>query len=69
MSTLTVSPAMQTPPPGAVCPAMVMYGLRMFTSVSRLIVPATRNTTVRGPLPWQAARKLPGPLSARVVTS
>jgi hypothetical protein len=35
----------------------------------QLIVPPTRNTTVRGPSASHAARSVPGPESARLVTS
>ena len=39
----------QIPSPGAVCPAMVRLGLLTSISVSRLIVPETRKTTVSRP--------------------
>src|SRR6266540_3801830 len=35
----------------------------------RVIVPLTRNTTMRGPEASIAARRLPGPESSRLVTS
>src|SRR5690606_6235061 len=41
----------------------------MFRSPSTLIVPATRNTTIRGPPVSNAARRLPSPLSSRFVTA
>ena len=59
---------MQIPSPGAVCPAMVIYGLEIVNRLSRVIVPETLNTTIRGPSVSQASRKLPGPESFRFVT-
>ena len=58
------------PSPGAVCPAMVMSPLLMVRPVSSSssITPDTSNTTIRGPLAIQAARKEPGPLLFRLVT-
>ena len=69
MSTHTVAPRMQTPSPGAVCPAMVMYGARMRTRFFRWMVPATLNTTMRGPTALHASRNVPGPASSRLVTT
>ncbi len=40
---------MQIPSPGAVCPATVMYGLRIVRRDFSSIVPPTRKTIVRGP--------------------
>ena len=65
----TVSRAADNDLPGAVCPATVRNGLPMVTSLFGVIRPATRNTTVRGPVAIRAARKDPGPLSFRFVTS
>ncbi len=69
VSMSTDSPAMTTPSPGAVCPAIVIYGARIETGVSRRIIPATLNTTIRAPPASQASLKVPGPLSARLVTT
>ena len=69
VSTQTVAPRTQTPSPGAVCPATVMYGARMRTRFFRRMVPATLKTTTRGPTALHAARKVPGPASARLVTT
>ena len=49
VSSRRCAPRMQTPSPGAVWPAMVMYGARMRMRFFRWIVPATLNTTIRGP--------------------
>src|SRR3984893_16762687 len=57
------------PPPGAVCPAMVIYGFEIVIWLSNWMVPPTRKTTVRGPLRLTQSRKLFGPLSLRFVTS
>jgi len=59
----------QMPSPGAVWPAMVMYGLVIFKLLFRIIVPEILNTTVLGPDASTAARKLPGPESFKFVTS
>src|SRR5262245_6144293 len=46
-----------------------MYGWLILTGVLISMTPATRKTTVRGPSASQAARKLPGPESSRLVTA
>src|SRR6185295_9773348 len=56
------------PPPGALWPAMVTRGSRTTRSEASRIVPATSKRMVRGPRASTAARRLPGPLSARLVT-
>jgi hypothetical protein len=56
------------PPPGAVWPAMVIWPLAIFSWRFSGIVPATSNTTVRGPSASTAARRDPGPESSRLVT-
>ncbi len=58
----------QMPSPGAVWPAIVIYGLDMVRSFSSVIMPETRKITIRGPLASIASRKLPGPSSLRLVT-
>ena len=58
----------QMPSPGAVWPAMVMYGSVIFSGEASVISPPTRKITMRGPLAMQASRKLPGPASFRLVT-
>ena len=66
--TTRVASASAMPPPGALWPAMVTRGSRMTRSEASRIVPATSNRIVRGPCASTAARRLPGPLSARLVT-
>ena len=61
--------AMQMPSPGADWPAIVMKGCSISRSRSSRMVPATRKTMVRGPAAAIAARSVPGPLSARLVTA
>ena len=56
------------PGAGAVAASMVTKGSRMASGFSRWISPATWNRMVRGPLVSTAARREPGPESARVVT-
>src|SRR6266545_3429892 len=56
------------PPPGAVCPATVRYGLFTLIGLRRRIVPLTVNTQVRGPRAPMQARSEPEPESARLVT-
>ena len=54
------------PPPGAVCPAIVLFPFTT-TSDLRLIVPPTSNTIIL-PVCETASRKEPAPLSLRFVT-
>ena len=58
------------PFPGAVWPAMGRLELvgRMMSRDSSVMRPETSKTTVRGPEASTAARKLPGPVSFKVVT-
>lgn len=56
-----LAPVIVIPLPGAVCPAIVMFGEDMTTSEDRLMTPPTRKTTMRLPVACRAARKLPGP--------
>src|SRR5690606_33658108 len=63
------SPATQTPSPGAVCPAIVIYGAFIVIGDFRWIIPATLNTTILAPPCSQAQRKEPSPLSFRFVTT
>src|SRR5262245_18638284 len=56
------------PSSGADAPSTVRNGSAMVIGVSSVTRPPTRNTTVRGPAAVTAARKLPGPASASVVT-
>src|SRR5271154_7589958 len=62
-------PPITTPPPGAVCPAMVMYGLEICARDRKVIIPDPRKTQVRGPEASMHARKLPVPESFKLVTS
>src|SRR5271154_7070163 len=62
-------PPMTMPPPGVVCPAMVMYGLEICARERKVMSPDTRNTQVRGPEASMHARRLPVPESFRLVTS
>src|SRR5689334_11570341 len=48
---------------------MVMYGLLIVRVEVNVMLPATRNTTVRGPEASVQLRKLPAPLLFRFVTS
>src|SRR5687767_11109758 len=61
-----MTPSTVMPAPGAVCPAIVMYGLviRMFPRMT----PLTSNTTIRGPSAAHAAARLPAPEALRLVT-
>src|SRR5215207_2699089 len=61
-----MTPSTVTPAPGAVCPAIVMYGfvIRMFPRMT----PLTSNTTIRGPSAAHAAARLPAPEALRLVT-
>ena len=65
----TVSPATQTPSPGAVCPAIVIYGARIINGDFNRMMPATLNTIVLAPPCSHAQRKLPGPSSFKLVTT
>ena len=58
----------QIPSPGAVCPAMVRLSFVTMISEAKLILPLTSNTMVLAPDALQASRKLPGPLSFKLVT-
>ena len=60
---------MHIPSPGAVCPAIVIYGFLIFNALFKSIVPDTLKTTVLGPFASIAALKLPSPESLRFVTS
>jgi hypothetical protein len=60
--------ATSIPPPGAVCPAMVRYGLVTYISELVWILPLTVKTQVRGPLAWTHARSEPALESLRFVT-
>ena len=62
------SPAIHTPSPGAVCPAIVTYGARTIMGDSNLIIPETLKTMIRAPPVSQASRKEPGPRSFKLVT-
>src|SRR5262245_25166789 len=66
---LTSSPRTHTPSPGAVEPSIVRKGSRMTMADASVTRPATSNLTVRAPGAVTASRKLPGPLSASVVTA
>src|SRR5437773_8684945 len=68
VATPKVASRTQMPSPGADCPARVRYGDLTVIGDFNAIVPATRKTTMRGPVASHAARKLPGPLSFRFVT-
>src|SRR5262245_44110286 len=68
-SSSTESPAMHTPSPGAVLPAIVRYGTRMRRRSFRRMIPATLKTTMRKPPASTASRKLPKPPSLRFVTT
>ena len=57
------------PSPGAVCAAIVQYGSVMFRGFFKSMSPDTANTMMRGSGARQAERKLPGPLSSRLVTT
>jgi hypothetical protein len=57
---------MVMPAPGAVCPAIVMWGWVITTSPR--IMPEISKTTIRRPGLWQAALRLPGPEDFRFVT-
>src|SRR5262245_8033900 len=57
-----------TPVPGAVAPSIVTLPLVTRRRLSRAMVPATAKPTLRGPSARRASRKVPGPLSARLVT-
>src|SRR5690606_20091726 len=59
---------MVMPSPGAVCPASVIWGFRMFSCDCSSMVPDTSNTIIRAPDALIAARKLPSPASFRLVT-
>ena len=69
VSSSTVSPAMQTPSPGALLPSIVIYGARTRIRSFSLMMPATLKTTMRGPPASSASRKLSGPLSSRFFTT
>ena len=58
------APVTQTPSPGAVWPAIVIYGARTFIGIFSRITPETLNTTIRAPPVSHASRNVPGPLSA-----
>ena len=62
-------PTSLIPPPGAVCPAIVRYGLPMRKSPDTWITPPTRNTHVLAPLVSTQERNDPVPESLRLVTS
>src|SRR5947209_10211121 len=62
-------PTSLIPPPGAVCPAIVRYGLPMRKSPDTWITPPTRNTHVLAPLVSNQERNDPVPESLRLVTS
>src|ERR1700742_3693234 len=64
-----VGPPITIPPPGAVWPAIVMYGFLICMRDLPVIKPDTRKTQVRGPEASRQARKLPLPVSFRFVTS
>ena len=49
VSTQKDSPAIHTPSPGAVCPAIVTYGARTIMGDSNLIIPETLKTMIRAP--------------------
>src|ERR1700720_3730113 len=68
-SPLWFGPPMTMPPPGAVCPAMVRYGLETWARDRNVITPDTRKTQVRGPEASMHARRLPVPESFKLVTS
>ena len=55
--------------PGALCPAIVMYGFVTCRRDVLVMRPATRKMHVRGPLASTQARSEPEPESARLVTS
>ena len=57
------------PPPGAVCPALVMKGLVTLIRLFSEIVPPVLKTTYRGPVRSTHDRRVPGPESAREVTA
>ena len=63
-----LGPPMMTSP-GAVWQAIVMYGLEIVYFSDGVMIPATRNTQVRGPLANVQARSEPSPESLRLVTS
>src|SRR5258705_1486078 len=56
------------PPPGAVCPAIVMYGFVISIRDCSTMVPPTRKTQVRGPLASTHARSDPPPRSLSLLT-
>src|SRR6266849_4826881 len=63
-----LGPLSWMPPPGAVCPAMVMKGLATVSVLTSVIVPPVRKTQVRGPLASTQARSDPAPESFTLVT-
>ncbi|MEN8908357.1 MAG: hypothetical protein ABF289_20570 [Clostridiales bacterium] len=64
------SPAIITPFPGAVCPAIVIYESSSFIGLPSfsLIMPETSKMTILGPLASTASLKLPLPESFKLVT-
>ena len=65
----TSLPRMHTPSPGAPWPSRVRNGDVITTGESSVMSPAIENSTILGPSAVTAARKLPGPESASVVTA
>ena len=61
-------PAIWMPPPGAVCPAMVMKGLATKSELASVMVPPVRKMQVRGPFASMQTRSDPIPESFRLVT-
>src|SRR5713226_1562172 len=68
-SSCMLGPPSTIPPPGAVCPAIVRYGMDTCNLERFVIMPDTRKTQVRGPDASTQALKLPVPESLRFVTS
>ena len=62
------APRKVIPGDGAVCPAMVMYGLEIFTSLVVCIVPETSKTHTLGPDAPVHATNDPDPDTLRLVT-